>query len=463
MIPRINTTCLNWLRRDSVPFGILRNLSSFQSGDDNEVSPSHPPSAEFEAAPSETPVAKAIKNLIRFGGGPITVAKFMSEALTSPYGGYYSSRPVFGAQGDFITSPEISQLFGEMIGIWCVSLWQDLGCPRRIRLAELGPGRGTLLTDLLRGVSPFTDFMSAVEIHLVEVSNNLREKQAAALGCSFGGTDGRRDWAQAHTGLFERQVKWHGSLHEVPQGAPTLYIAHEFFDALPVHQFQSTVEHGWCERLIDLEDRQQGEGGLRMVLSPGATVAGGLVLRPRMMALPPAIRFELKGIEISPEAIQLAGELARRVHEDDGAALVIDYGKDGPYAESLVAIRGHKRVPLLEQPGLADLSAHVDFDALRYGVQRKGLPVACHGPISQSELLQGLGIMARLEALLEAASSDQEALALISGCERIVGTGSGTGPEGSDVNLSEEQMGSSYKAFCITREGRPAPIPFRLA
>lgn len=406
----------------------------------------------------------------------------MSEVLTNPSAGYYTQRDVFGASGDFITSPEISQMFGEMIGIWCVATWEQLGRPAALRLVELGPGRGTLMADLLRGAAPFTAFTSSLEVCLVEVSPVLRRLQWEALGCS-GEWDEGTTHGRTRSGV---PVSWHRSLDEVPaqpDSPPALYLGHEFLDALPVHQFQRTPDKSWCERLVD-EAEPGSRGHLRLVLSRGATPAVRTALPVRLEGLPPHLINSITAIEVSPQVMAVAEALATRVATNGGAALLIDYGRDGPYRDSLVAIKQHKLVGLLEQPGTADLSARVDFDAVRLAARRSGAPVAMHGPITQAQLLQGLGIELRLQRLMESASSEEERDALMAGYERLVGgessredapRGRGTrrerrakgaaapSQEGAARKVSGgegvEGMGQSYKAVCICPEGM-VPVVF---
>jgi NADH dehydrogenase [ubiquinone] 1 alpha subcomplex assembly factor 7 len=222
--------------------------------------------------------------VIRFRGGPLPVADFMSEVLTHPTLGYYMTRDVFGTRGDFVTSPEVSQVFGELCAVWAACLWEQMGRPPRVLLVELGPGRGTLMADLLRGAAALHGFAAALEVHLVEVSPALRRLQAAALGC--GAAAGAVGAGRTPAGTA---VRWHGALATVPEGPPLLLFAHEFFDALPVHQFQRTPR-GWCERLVDVgvpESADAPPPALRFVLSRGATPAARLLVSRRLAALPP--------------------------------------------------------------------------------------------------------------------------------------------------------------------------------
>ena len=421
----------------------------------------------------ETSMTRQIRSLIRYRGGPITLAEYMSEVLTNPQHGYYTQRDVFGASGDFVTSPEVSQLFGEMLGIWAVAMWEQLGNPSRLRIVEFGPGRGTLMSDLLRGVAPFRSFVAALEVSLVEVSPVLRRLQWQALGCVG-------EWTEATTeGVTDRQVKvsWHRSLDEISTGCsapPTLYLAHEFFDALPVHQFHKG-ERTWCEILVAESEAKNDPFHFRMVLSPGPTPATKAILPARLEGIPSGLRDEVQALEVCAQGMALVESLAKRVASDDGAALIIDYGRDGPYSDSLAAIRKHRFVNVFDLPGTADLSARVDFSALRLAVARSGAETVMHGPIAQAELLGRLGIGVRVQKLLEKANPD-EAKALIAGYRRLVegrrreqqaaASNPDGGTEGKEsvegvVNDPEiEGMGESYVAACIGRKGSAIPIPF---
>lgn len=422
----------------------------------------------------ETEMTKHLKSIIRFRGGPITLAEYMSEVLTNPRAGYYINRDVFGTAGDFTTSPEISQLFGEMIGIWCLTVWQQIGAPSKMQVVELGPGRGTLMADLLRGTSNFKPFSSGLTVHLVEVSSFLRKRQWERLQCT-GPTPEDADQAQVHgTTPSGIQVHWHRSLEEVPEQLPTVYIAHEFMDALPVHQFQKT-ERGWCERLVDIAS-DDSPLHLRLVLAPRPTPASKLLVERRLAAMPFDQKAAVKGLEVSPQVMTTAGDLATRVAQQGGAALIVDYGRNRPYPASLQAIRQHKFCGLLEQPGHADLSAHVDFTAIRQGVEDSQAAASCHGPISQRQLLQSLGIEARLEALLQNATP-AEADMLQTGYMRLVGGGKPSPPAGTilhGVEAAQKQsegqedseadtpdgMGLTYQALAITSSTAATPVAF---
>ena len=348
--------------------------------------------------------------------GPLTVAEFMAEALGHPRHGYYITRDRFGAAGDFVTAPEISQMFGELVGLWCADFWDRLGRPAEFVLAELGPGRGTLMADALRGLAGVLPaFTSAARLHLVETSPVLRRRQGEALA----------GW----------RPTWHDRLADVPAGPPLLLVANEFFDALPVRQFQLT-ERGWAERLVGL-----AEDGERLGFVLGQP--GGLT----SLIIPPRLREARLApgtvIDLAPAAGAIALDLGRRLATDGGAALVIDYGHTAPVpTDTLQAVRRHQPVPVLENPGEADLTAHVDFTALAAAAREGG--ATAWGPIPQGDLLTALGIAARATILRRAATPGQAA-DIDAAFHRL------TAPE---------EMGTLFKALALTGPGGPVPAGF---
>ncbi|WP_448188965.1 class I SAM-dependent methyltransferase [Azospirillum sp. sgz301742] len=350
--------------------------------------------------------------------GPMTVGTFMAEALGHPRFGYYMKQDPFGAAGDFVTAPEVSQMFGELIGLWCADAWQRLGMPATIHLIELGPGRGTLMADALRAASILQPFRAAVQVHLVETSPALRERQRATLA------------------PLTRPV-WHDRLDDVPDG-PSLIIANEFFDALPIRQVQRTV-HGWSERLIDLDpDAPDDSPRFRFVLELGRS--------PGRTLVPESLRDSPVGsiVEVSPASQSVARLLGARLAAHGGAALVIDYGyADGPsVGDTLQALRSHAFAPVLEAPGDADLTAHVDFATLA-AAARDGCAEA-YGPIPQGELLLRLGIVQRAQVLKRTATPKQAA-DIDAALERLIG---GDG------------MGTLFKALALSSPGFGPPAAF---
>jgi NADH dehydrogenase [ubiquinone] 1 alpha subcomplex assembly factor 7 len=305
-------------------------------------------------------------------GGPITVDRFMSEALYHPEFGYYMQRDPLGAGGDFITAPEISQMFGELIGIFCADSWQRMGSPAVCNLAELGPGRGTLLQDALRAGQTLPGFADAVRAYLVEISPLLRARQ--------------------HETLRGLDVAWISRLEELPEG-PVLLIANEFFDALPIRQFVR-VRGRWHERLVAAAPA----GDFEFQISP----------EPATLARLPSGDFPDGCIfEFSPAAGELVQWIGRRLRNSCGAALIIDYGTAAnAFGDSLQAVRGHKFRNVLEAPGETDLTAHVDFTALAAAAAQSGVNI--FGPIPQGNWLERMGIALRAKNLKAGATPDLE-------------------------------------------------------
>ncbi len=342
--------------------------------------------------------------------GPITIADYMAEALGHPKYGYYREGDPLGRGGDFITAPEISQMFGELLGLWGVAAWRRMGAPSPVLLVELGPGRGTLMKDALRAARVDQGFMAALNLHLVETSRTLRAKQADALA----GFD----------------VAWHEDVLQVPEG-PMLLVANEFFDALPIHQLERSVG-GWRERRIDL-----GPDGLfRFVrTAPGPSLV--LIDEAERAAAPLGAI-----VEVSPASIRVMAEIARRITVHGGAALVIDYAREGAMGDSFQAVRRHGYHDPLQDPGEVDLSARVDFAALARAAREAG--AAVHGPISQSMLLERLGIGLRARRLADGATREQVA-DIDSSLKRLLDPG---------------EMGSLFQALCVTHKDQPAPPGF---
>ncbi|WJX45054.1 hypothetical protein P8452_31965 [Trifolium repens] len=411
----------------------------------------HNPPQHSHHPTSDSELVKHLKGIIKFRGGPISLGEYMSEVLTNPKAGYYINRDVFGAQGDFITSPEVSQMFGEMVGVWVMCLWEQMGRPERVNLVELGPGRGTLMADLLRGASKFKNFTEALNVHLVECSPALKTLQHKNLKC----VDEENEDTDKRTvsTLVGTPVSWHATLEQVPSGSPTIIIAHEFFDALPVHQFQK-ASRGWCEKMVDVAE----DSSLHFVLSPNPTPATLYLLKRAKWAATEEIA-KLNQIEICPKAIDLTQTIAERISSDGGGALIIDYGLDGVVSDSLQAIRKHKFVHLLDDPGSADLSAYVDFASIRHSAEEASEEVSVHGPITQSQFLGALGINFRVESLLQNCTEEQ-ADSLRTGYWRLVGDGEAPFWEGDD-DSAPIGMGTRYKAMAIVNKNQGVPVPFQ--
>ncbi|HUO54863.1 MAG TPA: SAM-dependent methyltransferase [Rhodoblastus sp.] len=332
--------------------------------------------------------------------GPMSLERYMALALTHPTKGYYTSSNPFGAAGDFITAPEISQMFGELLGLWAAEIWSLIGRPPRVLLVELGPGRGTLMADALRAAQAAPEFFRALEVHLVEASDLLAEQQRHVLAASG------------------KTAAWRRSLDGLPPG-PAIFIANEFFDALPVRHYLKTPK-GWRERLIGLD--------------PDGELAFGLSeeVEPYIKAQAP----EGSILEVGAAAQRLMTSIAARVVSENGAALVIDYGyARTDFGETLQAVRAHQYVDPLADPGLADLTTHVDFAALARAASSANALV--HGPVNQGAFLAELGIYQRAETLRRGASSEQAA-EVDSALARLTGDGEG-------------EMGALFKVIAVTR------------
>ncbi|KAM3363878.1 protein arginine methyltransferase NDUFAF7, mitochondrial [Capsicum galapagoense] len=421
-------------------------ISIDRSGLHNPPQHSHEPSSDCE-------LVKHLKSIIKFRGGPISVAEYMEEVLTNPKAGFYINRDVFGAEGDFITSPEVSQMFGEMVGVWAMCLWEQMGQPKNLNLVELGPGRGTLLADLLRGASKFRNFTDSLHIHMVECSPTLKKLQYRNLKCiNKNDTDGD---AEEHiiSRLTGTSVSWHATLEQVPAGTPTIIIAHEFYDALPVHQFQR-ASRGWCEKMVDVAENSM----FQFVLSKQPTPATLYLLKRFKWAENEEIG-KLEQVEVCPKAMDLTQEIAKRIGSDGGGALIIDYGLNGIVSDSLQAIRKHGFVNILDNPGTADLSAYVDFAAIRHSAEEASDDVAVHGPMTQSQFLGALGINFRAEALMENCT-DEQADSLRTGYWRLVGEGEAPFWEGP-AEQAPLGMGTRYLAMAIVNKKQGVPIPFQ--
>jgi len=322
--------------------------------------------------------------------GPITVADFMVEALAHPTLGYYRRARAVGAAGDFVTAPEISQMFGELIGAWLAERWIAIGRPDRVRLVELGPGRGTLLTDALRATRGISGFHAALQLHLVEIDDTLRTLQQAALANAAA------------------TARWHERFEDVPDDAPLLLVANEFFDALPVRQLVRGSP-GWCERMIGLADDET----FAFAVTPGPSPLTRLLDAPENAHAPDGAV-----IEVSPAALSLMHAVAGRVVRHRGAALIVDYGYDrGSHGDTLQALYRHTKIGIFDRIGDSDLTAHVDVAALARTALQAG--AAVDGPVGQGDFLRALGIAQRAQAL-SARATPQQAAAIATGMARLI-------------------------------------------
>jgi NADH dehydrogenase [ubiquinone] 1 alpha subcomplex assembly factor 7 len=350
----------------------------------------------------QTPLERALRGLIE-SEGPIPVSRYMALCLAHPQLGYYVTRDPLGAAGDFVTAPEISQMFGELVGLWAVATWQAMGEPSHVQLVELGPGRGTLMADALRAARVVPAFLSAARVHLVEASPVLRERQRERLADS------------------RATVAWHRDPTELPD-APLIVLVNEFFDALPIDQAVKT-EKGWRPRVVGLD----AEGRLTFGLSPDPIAHFDRVLPSRLRDAPPGAVFEWREDHV-------LRELCRRIVAHGGAALVIDYGHaESGFGDTLQAVRRHGYADPLHEPGETDLTAHVDFAAMRLSAGRYG---ACPlGPMPQGEFLRRMGIEARA-VRLKARATEAQAAAIDAALARLIGSG-------------PDEMGELFKVLAV--------------
>jgi SAM-dependent MidA family methyltransferase len=349
-----------------------------------------------------TPLARSLIARIE-AVGPITLADYMAECLMHPVHGYYTTQTVFGAKGDFITAPEISQMFGEMLGLALAQAWLDQGAPDRFTLAELGPGRGTLMADVLRATQRVPGFQAAAQVVLVEASAALRVVQTQRLA----------PMAVTHPDC----------IHALPD-QPLFLLANEFFDALPIHQFQFDGQH-WRERCI-------GQSGGALVFGLSDPIDPPLASVVFHDPVPGRV------VETCPAASPYLSAVRDRILRFGGAALIVDYGGWRSCGDTFQALRAHRPVDPLAEPGLADLTAHVDFEALAL---MAGLPAVF---AEQSAVLTRLGIDARSARLAQSLTGD--ALQSHLAAHRRL-----THPE---------EMGSVFKVLGLSAPGLPPPPGF---
>lgn len=340
------------------------------------------------------------------------VSRYMALALGHPRYGYYVTRDPLGAKGDFTTAPEISQMFGELLGLWAVAAWRQMGAPDPFVLAELGPGRGTLMADALRAARLVPAFAEAARIHLVETSPVLRAAQAEALA------------------PHAARLAWHARIEDVPTG-PCVVLANEFFDALPVDQYVWTGTN-WHERRVGLD----AAGGLAFGLDP-APARAAPVFAAHLP--PPAPGAVLEVMESGP-----ARALAERLAAGGGVALAIDYGHAGGYGDTLQAVAAHRFADPLAAPGEADLTAHVDFARLAQIGRSAGLKA--FGPLEQGDFLARLGLAERAGRLMRDATP-AAAEAVATAARRLAGSGEG-------------EMGRLFKVLALAHPALGAPPAF---
>ncbi len=334
--------------------------------------------------------------------GPISIGEYIHLCLGHPEHGYYINRDPFGPDGDFVTAPEISQMFGEMLALWLMQAWVDQGQPERFVLAELGPGRGTLMNDMLRTAETLPPFLAAAEVWLVETSPAMRRKQSAVL--------------------MGKNPHWANSIDELPE-APLFLVANEFFDALPMHQFRHT-DAGWQERLIEVKD-----GKL-------AYTHGRPAQNPDLDEFFPMLPENLYA-EVSYAGEDIAEKIGNRIAEHGGAALIIDYGEWDGAGDSLQAVQNHEPVDELHhEHGAADVTAHVNFAALA----RAAGAARTEGCEPQGTFLRRIGMDVRAEMLSNAAGNDEVVEEIMTAHRRLTHT---------------EEMGTLFKVMAIVPKDAP--------
>lgn len=336
--------------------------------------------------------------------GPISVAQYMGLCLHDPKDGYYAAHPKLGADGDFLTAPLTSQMFGELLGLWTIAVWESLGRPDQLSLIEIGPGDGTLMSDLLRAARLAPQMAKGLDVTLVETSAPLTLIQQQRLA--------------------DAPIRWVTRLDEVEGDGPVILIANEVLDCLPARQFIRTAT-GWAERMVGLND----EGNLTFGLSP----------RPVEGLFPPAPQGAVLELSAAQEAF--SAEVAALISSRGGAGLLIDYGRDTEgFGDTLQALRSHQKHGPLDHPGLDDLTIHADFPAVLKAAQAEGVEVAI---TSQSAFLQRLGIVARAERLAKA-RPDQSAI-VERQLERLI---------------APDQMGNLFKVAGLWSKDLPQPPGF---
>lgn len=361
-------------------------------------------SAQRKVVEPEAPLAERLKQRIA-REGPISVDAYMQACLADAKAGYYTTRQPIGKDGDFVTAPEVSQIFGELISLWVAAVWQSMGAPKPIIIAELGPGRGTLMADALRAWRSVPGLLDSAVVALVEMSPALSDVQRDTLRAS------------------PVPLRWVDRLEALPDG-PLIVFANELLDALPIRQLVRR-DGAWHERCVGLD------AGGHFIFVDGDSVEHD-------DDAPDGAIFEIR-----PGVAPLISTLAARAVRAPVAALFVDYGHDTPgLGDTLQAVRSHDYADPLAAPGEADLTAHVDFAALKQAAEVSGL--ATYGPVPQGGFLLGLGLEARRDRLLQGATPAQ-AEAILTGAARLV---------------DPRQMGLLFKVLAVTSVGLAPPLPF---
>ncbi len=354
--------------------------------------------------------------------GPMNLGEYMALCLGHPKHGYYMTRDPLGAAGDFTTSPEISQLFGEMIGAWLADMWIKMGKPPECILLECGPGRGTLMADIMRATKGVAGFHSAMKIHLMEMSPVLRNRQSEVLA--------------------NYETRWIDDLNALNSAIPVLIIGNEFLDALPVRQLERKGGK-WFERVVGLAPDNSLQIGLK---------EADFTLMERLQSLHISLE-EGDVFEISPILNQFINFVDNLLKKQSGAALFVDYGHAKTAAgETLQAVRSHRFVKITDTPGFCDLTAHIDFENIAHIAKTDGITV--HGPVTQAAFLRELGIEYRAQKLIQTLQpnasnvcgvNEPQIEAIKSGLNRLIDT---------------QQMGILFKVLALCHDPKIIPAGF---
>ena len=340
--------------------------------------------------------------------GPITLADYMNECLIHPKHGYYTQKKVFGRKGDFITAPEISNMFGEIMALWLIDRYYALGSPSSFNLVEFGPGRGVLMQDILHTAKIVPEFISAASVHFVEASEQLQAEQKKRVP----------------------NATWHKDQTTLPESGASLFIANEFFDALPIHQF--IKEKGiWLERRIIAQGN-----ALKFAITQGSAMTN---------LIPERVQAADNGsiAEVCPRALTFTGDIATHINTHGGAAIFIDYGHTRSAAgDTFQAVKAHEYTDPLTDPGMADLTAHVDFEQIAIAAGEKN--TQSYGAIEQGQFLMNMGIGNRAMQLANTKGDEDKAKILLD-LKRL------TAPQ---------EMGKLFKVMCIQSTTLPDPAGF---
>jgi len=377
------------------------------------TSPDSIPTGSTNAQQESSALEERLKTLIA-QRGPISVADYMADALSHPHEGYYMTASPIGAEGDFMTAPEISQIFGEIIGLWLLQSWLDIGSPEQFNLVELGPGRGVLMDDILRAARLRPGFIQAADIWLVETSGRLRHEQKKRL--------------KLHK---EADITWVDRFGDIPN-TPTLIVANEFFDCLPIRQFEKTTL-GWHERMVGIDP---ATNNLIFELAPAPSLFDHPILHNDTSTIGDII-------ETCEPAKKIAAQIAKSFSNEKSRILIIDYGNySNTLGDTFQAVRNHKFWSPLSSPGKADLTAHVDFQTLGDAALHEGASV--YGPVSQGKFLDRLGLSYRVESLCRG-KSEEEQITIREGAHRLA---------------APAEMGELFKVMCIASANLEPPAGF---